>query len=101
MKIYEACHDKYCFITIIFNILVNPKFSNIVLLCFDIADQEARDYRSRTPLHVAVDMGRILAADYLISLPKPAEVRVSEKNGNMAISAMIKTMPCVVCFQLE
>ena len=61
---------------------------------------EAKDYRRRTPLHLAVDLGRLLAADYLISLPAPAQIRVTEKNGDMAISAMIKTMPTVVCYYI-
>ena len=62
------------------------------------ADLEAKDYRGRTPLHLAVDLHRSLAADYLISLPAPAQIRVMEQNGDMAISAMIKTMPKVVCY---
>ena len=62
------------------------------------ADLEAKDYRGRTPLHLAVDLHRSLAADYLISLPALAQIRVTEKNGDMAISAMIKTMPKVVCY---
>ena len=41
-------------------------------------------------------MGRALAAEFLISMPTPAEVRVAEKDGNMAMSGMIKTMPHVV-----
>ncbi len=67
-----------------------------ILFSITIAILESRDYRCRTPLHLAVDMGRSLAADYLISLPKPAQVRVAERDGNMAISSMIKTMPLVV-----
>ena len=62
------------------------------------ADLEAKDYRGRTPLHLAVDLYRSHAADYLISLPEPAQIRVTEQNGDMAISAMIKTMPKVVCY---
>jgi len=60
------------------------------------ADLESRDFRCRTPLHLAVDMGRALAADFLISMPTPAQVRVADKDGNMAMSGMIKIMPCVV-----
>ena len=57
---------------------------------------ESKDYRCRTPLHLAVDMGRALVAEFLVSMPTPAEVRVAEKDGNMAMSGMIKTMPHVV-----
>ena len=60
------------------------------------ADLDARDYRSRTPLHLAINLGRAMAAEYLISLPSSADVRVEDKNGNMAMSAMIRTMPRVV-----
>ena len=62
-----------------------------------VADLNAKDYRSRTPLHLAIDLGRALAADYLISLPTPAEVRKEDRDGNTAMSAMIRTIPRVVC----
>jgi len=42
-------------------------------------------------------MGREIAANYLLSLPILPEVRVSDKDGNMTISAITMTMPRVVC----
>ncbi len=57
---------------------------------------EAKDYRSRTPLHLAINIGKIVSTNYLLSLTTPPDVRVKDKDGNMAISAMIHSMPRMV-----
>jgi len=42
-------------------------------------------------------MHNSVSADYLLSFSPPPEVRIKDKDGNMAISAMIHSMPEVVC----
>ena len=59
-------------------------------------DCEVRDYKGRTPLHLAAELDRTAAAEYLISVPISAEVRVQDDHGNHAIASMIRTMPRVV-----
>ena len=55
-----------------------------------------RDYKGRTPLHLAAELDRSNAAECLISVPISAEVRVQDDMGNHAIASMIRTMPHVV-----
>ena len=99
-------------------------------------DYEIRDYKGRTPLHLAAELGELAfgghssqppppsphththththilpmhtyilplpitdrteAAEYLLSLDKPAECRVSDNLGNTVLVSMIRTMPKVV-----
>ena len=87
-----------------------------------IGDYEVRDYKRRTPLHLAAELGELFgghssqtphkhkhthilplpitdrteAAEYLLSLDKPAECRVSDNLGNTVLVSMIRTMPKVV-----
>ena len=59
-------------------------------------DYEIQDYKGRTPLHLAAELDRTVAAEYLLSLDPPAECRVTDKQGNHVITSMIRTMPQVV-----
>ena len=86
-------------------------------------DYEIRDYKGRTPLHLAAELGELAfggslfpththpthayilplpitdrteAAEYLLSLDKPAECQVSDNLGNTVLVSMIRTMPKVV-----
>ena len=59
-------------------------------------NQEAQDYQGRTPLHLTAELDRTNAADCLITLPVPAEVRVQDQVGNIAVASMTRTMPTVV-----
>ena len=59
-------------------------------------DYEVRDYKGRTPLHLATELDRSVAAEHLLSLDSPAECQVVDNNGNYAITSMIRTMPQVV-----
>ena len=68
-----------------------------LIVCFVIAGEyDVRDYMGRTPLHLAAELDRTLAADYLLSLDIPAECRVIDNYGNHAITSMIRTMPKTV-----
>ncbi len=59
-------------------------------------DYEVRDYKGRTPLHLAAELDRTVSAEYLLSLDPPAECQVTDNKGNHAITSMIRTMPQVV-----
>ena len=68
-----------------------------LIICNHIlGNQEVQDYQGRTPLHLASELDRTSAAESLISLPEPAEVRVQDNIGNIAIASMTRTMPGVV-----
>lgn len=64
-------------------------------------DYEVQDYKGRTPLHLAAELDRTVAAEYLLSLDPPAECRVTDKQGNHAITSMIRTMPQVVSLLVQ
>lgn len=66
-----------------------------------LGDCEVRDYKGRTPLHLAAELDRSAAAECLISVPISAEVRVQDNVGNHAIASMIRTMPHVVRILLQ
>ncbi len=61
-----------------------------------LGNQDVLDYQGRTPLHLAAELDRTNAADCLVNLPEPAEVRVQDNHGNIAICSMTRTMPNVV-----
>ncbi len=56
-------------------------------------DYEARDYKGRTPLHLAAKFDQSLSAEYLLRLDKPARCQVVDHKGNTALVSMIRTMP--------
>ena len=68
--------------------------STVVL--YFVANYETRDYKGRTPLHLATELGRIPIAKYLLSLDVPAECCVVDNLGNHVLTSMIRTMPIVV-----
>ena len=57
---------------------------------------EVRDYKGRTPLHLAAELDRTVVAEYLLSLDQPAKCTVYDDQGNHVITTMIRTMPQVV-----
>ena len=64
-------------------------------------DYEARDYKGRTPLHLAAELDRTAAAEYLLGLEDPAECHVCDDLGNSALVSMIRTMPKVASLALD
>ena len=60
------------------------------------ANYELRDYRGRTPLHLAAEYDRSLSAQYLLGLSPPASCDARDLGGLMALSVMVQTMPKVV-----
>lgn len=56
-----------------------------------------KDYKGRTPLHLAAELDRTVVAEHLLSLEKPAKCTVVDKAGSHVITSMIRTMPQVVC----
>lgn len=61
-----------------------------------VGNYEVPDYKGRTPLHLAAELDRTVAAEFLLSLDPPAECRVVDNRGNHIITSMIRTMPQVV-----
>ena len=61
-----------------------------------IGNYEIPDYKGRTPLYLAAELDRSVAAEYLLSLDPPANCQAVDKQGNYAISSMIRTMPEMV-----
>ena len=61
---------------------------------------EISDYKGRTPLYLAAELDRTVAAEYLLSLDPPADCQAIDKRGNHVIGSMIRTMPDVVSIAL-
>lgn len=63
------------------------------------ADIEARDFRQRTPLFVASELDRSVAAKFLIE--QHAAATAKDASGNMVLSSMIAKMPEVAYDALD
>ena len=65
------------------------------------ADIETKDYRGRTPLHLAAERDRTAAALVLLSLDKPAVGSTCDDSGHTAIISLIQNMPEVTHLALN
>jgi len=86
---------------LLYHMILQHNFCNFQILLEAGADLEAKDYRGRTPLHLAAERDRTAAALVLLSLDEPAISSTCDDSGHSALICLIQNMPEVTHLALN